>query len=90
MRPEIAFGGAGLLFLLLLLWGPTAQVHRVPFVITAAIVLALGVEILRRQAAREHPGAAGADLSDSARSTFARMRRSKPPKDDDAPPPPSA
>ena len=85
MRPEIAFGTAGLLFLLLLLWGPTAQVNRLPFVITFAIVLALGVEILRRQAAREHPAAAGADLSDSARSTFARMRRrSKPPE-----PPPS-
>jgi uncharacterized membrane protein len=91
MRPELAFGAAGLLFLLLLLWGPTAQVHRIPFVITFALVLALGVEILRRQAAREFPGAAGADLSDSARSTFSRMRgRSKPPKDDDAPPPPSA
>jgi hypothetical protein len=87
MRPEIAFGTAGLLFLLLLLWGPTAQVHRAPFIITFALVLALGVEILRRQAAREHPGAAGADLSDSARSTFARIRgRSKPPE----PPPPSA
>jgi uncharacterized membrane protein len=85
MRPEIAFGAAGLLFLLLLLWGPTAQVHRAPFVITFALVLALGVEILRRQAAREFPGAAGADLSDSARSTFARMRgRSRPPE-----PPPS-
>ena len=85
MRPELAFGAAGLLFLLLLLWGPTAQVNRLPFVITAALVLALGVEILRRQAAREYPGAAGADLSDSARSTFARMRgRSKPPE-----PPPS-
>ena len=92
MRPELAFGAAGVLFLLLLLWGPTAQVTRVPFVITFALVLALGVEILRRQAAREHPGAAGADLSDSARSTFARMRgRSKPPqKTDDAPPPSSA
>jgi hypothetical protein len=85
MRPEIAFGAAGLLFLLLLLWGPTAQVHRVPFVITFALVLALGVEILRRQTAREHPAAADADLSDAARSTFARMRRrSEPPE-----PPPS-
>jgi hypothetical protein len=91
MRPELAFGAAGLLFLLLLLWGPTAQVHRIQFVVPAVLVLALGVEILRRQAAREFPGAAGADLSDSARSTFARMRgRSKPPKSDDAPPPPSA
>jgi uncharacterized membrane protein len=82
MRPEIAFGVAGLLFLLLLLWGPTAQVHRAPFVITAALALALGVEILRRQAAREFPGAAGADLSDSARSTMARMRgRPEPPSE---------
>jgi hypothetical protein len=91
MRPEIAFGTAGLLFLLLLLWGPTAQVHRAPFIVTFAIVLALGVEILRRQSAREFPGAAGADLSDSARGTFDRMRRrSKSPKDGDEPPPPSA
>ena len=83
MRPEIAFGAAGLLFLLLLLWGPTAQVHRVPFVVSAVLVLALGVEILRRQAAREFPGAAGADLSDSARSTFARMRgRREPPSEE--------
>jgi hypothetical protein len=81
LRPEIAFGAAGLLFLLLLLWGPTAQVTRLPFVITFALVLALGVEILRRQAAREFPGAAGADLGDHARGTFARMRgRSKPPE----------
>jgi hypothetical protein len=82
MRPEIAFGAAGLLFLLLLLWGPTAQVTRLPFVITFALVLALGVEILRRQAAREFPAAAGADLSDHARGTFARMRgRSEPPSE---------
>ncbi len=86
MRPEIAFGAAGLLFLLLLLWGPTAQVHRAPFIVSAALVLALGVEILRRQAAREHPGAAGADLSDSARSTLDRIRgRPEPAKDDDTP-----
>jgi hypothetical protein len=82
MRPEIAFGAAGLLFLLLLLWGPTAQVTRLPFVITFALVLALAVEILRRQAAREFPGAAGADLSDHARGTFARMRGgSEPPSE---------
>lgn len=91
IRPEIAFGAAGLLFLLLLLWGPTAQVHRASFAITFALVLVLGVEILRRQAAREFPNAAGADLSDSARSTFARMRgKSKPPEKDNEPPPSNA
>jgi hypothetical protein len=83
MRPEIAFGVAAVLLLLLIVWGPTAQTHRVQLVVAGALLLALGVEILRRQTAREYPGAAAADLSDSARSTLARMRRRREP-----PPPP--
>jgi uncharacterized membrane protein len=87
MRPELAFGVAGVLFLLLILWGPTAQTHRVQFVVAGALLLAVGVEILRRQTAREFPGAVGADLSDSARGTLARMRgRPEPPTKDDEPP----
>jgi hypothetical protein len=52
-RAEIAFGGAALLLGLLVWWGPTAQTHRWQLIIAAAIVLALGVEVLRRQTARE-------------------------------------
>jgi hypothetical protein len=56
-RPEIAFGAAAALFGLLVWWGPTIQLHRWQFVLAAAIALALGVEVLRRQTAREFPSA---------------------------------
>jgi hypothetical protein len=77
-RWEIAFGTAAVLFLLLELWRPTVQTTRVPFVIVTALLFGLGVELLRRQAAREFPDAASVDLSDSMRGTFARLRGSRP------------
>jgi hypothetical protein len=52
-RAEIAFGAASALLLLLVWWGPTVQTQRWQFVLVSAVVLALGVEILRRQTARE-------------------------------------
>ena len=73
-RAEIAFGAAALLFALLLLWAPTVQTTRVPLMIAAAVVLAFGVEVLRRMTAVEHPGASELDLSDYARERFARLR----------------
>ena len=54
-RPEIAFGAAAALLALLVWWGPTAQTQRWQLVLAAAIVLALGVEVLRRQTAQEFP-----------------------------------
>ena len=81
MRPEIEFGVAGLLFLLLLLWGPTAQVNRIQFVIPAVLVLALGVEILRRQAARGISRRGARRLERLCAEHIARMRgRSEPPE----------
>jgi hypothetical protein len=74
VRPDIAFGTVAILFLLVLLWGPTAQTHRWPFVLTMVLLLALGVELLRRQIVREHPQAVGADLGDSARALLGRTR----------------
>jgi Short C-terminal domain len=76
VRPELAFGAAALLFLLLILWGPTVQTRRVHLVIAAAILLAIGVEILRRQTAREFPDAVAADLGARGRSMMGRVRRS--------------
>ena len=76
VRPELAFGAAALLFLLLILWGPTVQTRRVHLVIAAAILFAIGVEILRRQTAREFPDAVAADLGARGRSMLGRMRRS--------------
>lgn len=87
VRPDIAFGTVAVLYLLLLLWGPTAQTHRWPFVLTAALLLALGVELLRRQVLREHPEARGADLSESARALFgSRSASSGGPSRTDPPP----
>ena len=54
-RPEIAYGVVGGLFLLLLWWSPTVQTTRWQLMLAAALVLALGVELLRRQTAREFP-----------------------------------
>jgi hypothetical protein len=71
-RPEIAFGAAAALFLLVVLWSPTAQTTRVPQMLALAVLLALGIEILRRQTAREHPEAAGIDLGEHLRGRFAR------------------
>jgi hypothetical protein len=54
-RPEIAFGAAAALLLLLVWWGPTIQTQRWQLVLAAAVVLGLGVEVLRRQTAAEFP-----------------------------------
>jgi hypothetical protein len=75
-RPELAYGVTAVLFLLLLLWGPVVQTRRLSAVLAAALLLALGVEVLRRQAAREYPGVRATDLGASARDTYARLRGS--------------
>ena len=54
-RAEIAFGGAAALLALLVWWGPTVQTQRWQLVLAAAAVLAVGVEVLRRQTANEFP-----------------------------------
>jgi hypothetical protein len=75
-RPELAYGVVTFLFLLLLLWGPVVQTRRLYAVVAAALLLALGLEVLRRQAAREYPGVRATDLGAYSRSTFARLRGS--------------
>jgi hypothetical protein len=40
---------------LLVWWGPTVQTQRWQLVLATAIFLALGVEVLRRQTAKEFP-----------------------------------
>jgi hypothetical protein len=73
-RAEIAYGVAGGLFLLLLWWSPTVQTTRVPLMIAAALVLAFGVELLRRQTAREIPDPPPPDLGGSVRRSMGRAR----------------
>ena len=59
-RPELAYGGGALLLLLLVWWGPTDQTRRWQFLLIAAVILAAGIEALRRTTAREFPEAAAA------------------------------
>ena len=73
-RWEIAYGTAALLLFLLVLWGPTVQTTRARLIISVAILLAIGVELLRRQTAREVPNAASVDLGDATRAIFQRRR----------------
>ena len=56
-RAEIAFGSVGLFVLALVWWGPTPQARRWFLVLALAIILAIGVEALRRQSARESAAA---------------------------------
>jgi Short C-terminal domain len=73
-RPELAFGAATALFLLLLWWSPTVQTTRVPLMIAAALVLALAVEVLRRQTRREFPDPPPPDLGGSLRRGMGKLR----------------
>jgi hypothetical protein len=52
-RPELAFGAVVGFVVLLVWWGPTPQAHRWYLVLAATVILAVGVEALRRQSARE-------------------------------------
>jgi hypothetical protein len=62
-RPEIAFGAAALFILLLVWWAPVPQARRWFLVLAAIVILGLGVEVLRRQTAREFPAETAGELS---------------------------
>ena len=60
-HPVRVYGAAALAYLLVLAWGPTPALrHIIPILIIAAL-LVLGIELLRRQAAREFPDAHAGD-----------------------------
>jgi hypothetical protein len=73
-RWEIAYGAAATIFLLILWWGPTVQTTRLRFVLGGALVLALAVEVLRREVAREFPNPPPADFGGSLRRGMDRLR----------------
>lgn len=54
-RPEVAFGGAAVLFLALLVWSPISYIERPLTIVVLAVLAALGVEFLRRTTARDFP-----------------------------------
>jgi hypothetical protein len=78
-RSEIAFGAAAILWLLLILWAPTVQATRPQLILASAVIVAIGVEALRRITASEHPAAAEIDVGDAARAMLARVRHRRSP-----------
>jgi hypothetical protein len=73
-HPERVYAGVGFVYLLVLLWGPTPALrHIVPILIIAAL-LVLGIELLRRQTAREYPDAQAGDVTANLRAWWAARR----------------
>jgi hypothetical protein len=54
-RPAAAFGAVFGVLLLVIVWGPTPATRQVAYIVLFVVLLALGVEALRRQTAREFP-----------------------------------
>jgi hypothetical protein len=60
-RLGMVYGAVGFVYLLVLAWGPTPALRNLIPILLIGILLALGVEALRRQTAREFPVVEAAD-----------------------------
>jgi hypothetical protein len=74
-RPAIPFAAVGLIFLILVAWGPTPAFQRPVFVLIIACLLVLGTEALRRQTLQEYPDARLVE-GEGLRDSWNRMRES--------------
>jgi hypothetical protein len=79
--PAVAYSVAGAVLLLVVLWGPTPAFRNVWWILVFAILLALGVTMLRRETAREFPDIEhGQALHDfQAQRAHARAANASPP-----------
>jgi Short C-terminal domain len=71
--PRWAFGGLAVLFFLLVLWGPTPATRNPLGLLLFAILLAVGVEVLRRQTAEEYPDATFGALGQAGQAGMAKV-----------------
>jgi len=72
-EPRFAYGGLGVIVLLLLAWGPTPALRKPLPALFLIALLALGVEALRRQTRREFPQASRAAALSSMRGRLSAM-----------------
>jgi hypothetical protein len=72
--PAYAYGGLAVIVLLLLIWGPTPGLRHFATAVILIGLLALGVEVLRRQTAKEFPDAVRRPLGDVVRDRYAQLR----------------
>jgi hypothetical protein len=83
-RPEIAYGAVLLGYLLLLWWKPTPQFAFLINVVLFLVLLLVGLEALRRLAAREFPDAQPGDVAVAIPGVPARSSAPAPPPATDA------
>ncbi len=74
-HPVAVYSWLGGFYLLILLWGPTPAFRQIAWIILMVVLLVLGVQVLRRQAAEEFPDAHRGDASRRLRA-WATDRRS--------------
>jgi hypothetical protein len=81
--PAVAYSAVGAVLLLVVLWGPTPAFRNLWWILVFAVLLALGVTMLRRETAREFPGIEHGHALDDSREhraqARARARRASPP-----------
>jgi hypothetical protein len=70
----MAYGAVALVFLLVLLWGPTPATRKPLGIALFAALIALGMEVLRRQTAREFPDAKAGDTTERVKAWYGRRR----------------
>jgi hypothetical protein len=72
--PRWAFGSVAVVVLILLAWGPTPATRKPLGMLVFAILLCIGVEVLRRQVKREVPDASFGELGEHISERWRRMR----------------
>lgn len=73
-RPGIVYGVVGSLVALVILWGPIPATQKVVPVLFMIALVILGVEVLRRETAREFPDATVNDTRAALRAAVTRVR----------------
>ena len=63
----VAYGVVGIVVILLIVWGPFAWLQEPLPVLVMILLVVLGLELLRRQTAREYPNVPPPDLGESLR-----------------------
>jgi hypothetical protein len=74
-EPRYAYGALAVIVLIVLAWGPTPATRRIIPALILVGLLALGVEALRRQTAREYPDASLAEATRRLRERLAGIGR---------------
>ena len=74
-EPRLAYGALAVIALILLAWGPTPALRRAIPALALLALLALGVEVLRRQTAREFPDTSRQESLQRVRERMAGMGR---------------